>query len=329
MKMLRLIAASALLAVALAAQALPTVDAVQAQVKSGNYAQAEVMMQDVVIAKPNSARAHYLYAEILAHNQRFEQAAREAGRARDIDPALGFTDAAKFNSFMALLQRQQAATAVPAPAANTGAAADNSGLPTRHAAAPVQAPATPGVPMWAWAMGLAGIAAVVWAVVSRRQQAAALGQPPMAMAGNGYGQAVATPPGFGGGMGNGYGNGGQPGFGGAGGFGNGYPAQQAPGRGLMGVGLGVAGGVAAGMLAERLLHGDDNRSSGHAGSNWNDGGGNGLTPGAFGPGAGDSPAAHELEQRPIDFGSGADWGGDAGGDGAGSSDDSSGGDGGW
>jgi len=324
MKMLRQIAASALLAVALAAQALPTVDAVQAQVKSGNYAQAEVMMQDVVIAKPNSARAHYLYAEILAHNQRFEQASREASRAREIDPALSFTDAAKFNSFMTLLQREQAAARAPA--------ANNSGAMTAPSAravaqAPQPAPAAPGVPMWAWALGLAGIAAVIWAVVSRRQQAAGLGQRPMAMAGNG--NAMAATPGFGG-MGQGYAAQpmGQPGFGGPGGYGNGYPAQQAPGRGLMGVGLGVAGGVAAGMLAERLLHGNDNQNAGHGGSSWNDGAaGNGLTPGAFGPGSGDNAAAQELAQRPIDFGNGNDWGGDAGGDSAASSDGDNGG--GW
>jgi hypothetical protein len=85
---------------------------------------------------------------------------------------------------------------------------------------------------------------------------------------------------------------------------------------LLGTGLAVAGGVAAGMLAERLLEG------GHqAGSS------GGLFPAAAsGLGAGpydgrdEAAAARDLEERPVDFGSGDGWGGGDAGDG-GSSDD--------
>ncbi len=78
----------------------------------------------------------------------------------------------------------------------------------------------------------------------------------------------------------------------------------------MGVGLAAAGGVAAGMLAEKLLHeGHDER-----GLPRDSGGAGGFAPGGFDDGS----AANDLVSRDIDFGSGGnDWGGgDAGGGGS-------------
>ena len=70
------------------AWALPTIQQVEAELRQGNYAQAESMMNEVVTARPGSARAHYVYAEILAHNRNFAKAADEAQRARQIDPEM-------------------------------------------------------------------------------------------------------------------------------------------------------------------------------------------------------------------------------------------------
>jgi|GEM_PF-3188348 len=44
------------------------------------------MMSEVVAAKPDSAKAHYIYAEMLAHNRNFTKASKEAARARQLDP---------------------------------------------------------------------------------------------------------------------------------------------------------------------------------------------------------------------------------------------------
>ena len=96
MNLKRLFVTVALAVWAFSAAALPSVDAVQAEVQKGRYAQAETMMQEVVAAKPGSARAHYIYAEILAHNKRFDEARRQVSAAREIDPALSFTEPAKF-----------------------------------------------------------------------------------------------------------------------------------------------------------------------------------------------------------------------------------------
>ena len=123
-----------------AAFALPSFNDVESAVNAGNYAQAEQMMQEVVAAKPGSAKAHYVYAEILAHDAKFDQAAREAAQAQQIDPALSFTDPNKFRDFQRLLQREQAG-------ARGGVAAGNGYAPAEaaarlwqrtHAVAPVE-----------------------------------------------------------------------------------------------------------------------------------------------------------------------------------------------
>lgn len=276
MKSFRWLIAAALAAWSLSAAALPSVEQVQAEVRQGHYAQAEAMMAEVVAARPGSARAHYVYAEVLAHQRRFDDAAREAASARRLDPALSFTDPATFKAFEDLLERETRLAGSRANPTST----------TVPAMAPRDpAPTRGGVPGWVWAAGLAAVAALVFASLRRR---AAAPSAPMAPA-MGYGAGigpVATPP--------------------AGG-----------GSGLLGVGLAAAGGVAAGMLAERLLDGHrDARDAADPGL------GGGYVPGMFDDAGND--AARDLEQRPIDFGNGDGWGGgDVGGG------DGGGGDGGW
>jgi hypothetical protein len=260
-----------------AALALPSTAQVQAAVKAGDYPKAESMMQEVVTAKPQSAKAHYIYAEILAHDAKFSEAAVQARKAREIDPEIGFTDPDKFRAFEQTLNREQAAP-VTAPVTATQAA------PMRQA--PMQA-ASGGTPGWVWGLGFAVVAFLIWRMVSRR--AATAGGMAPAGAG-GYGMQPGAPqPGYG------------PGYGGGGGYGPGYG--QAPGGGLLRTGLAAAGGVAAGMLVEKMIDGNHRN---------NDNYGNGGSQGGMFDG-GSNQAATELENRPVDFGSGNDWGGDAGG----------------
>jgi hypothetical protein len=77
---------------------------------------------------------------------------------------------------------------------------------------------------------------------------------------------------------------------------------------MMGVGLAAVGGVAAGMLAEKLMSGGSHESMAAAASTPNQ---SGLVPGMFDDAGAASSAAYELQQEPVDFGSGDDWGGDA------------------
>lgn len=313
--MKRTAAALILVAASLGAWALPGVEAVQAEIRQGRYAEAETMMREVVAGKPGSARAHYVYAEILAHNGQLRQASSELQRARQLDPQLRFTDAAKVKAFE---QRLDAALredrVTPADTAASPSLSAPLPLPvpgTRQATPDTRAPAATatgtrsgseggGVPGWVWGLGGAGAALLLWRVLGARRQAPA-GQADWSARPAPTGMSIG-PVGASGGYGNG-----MPGM---------SPAPQAPGSGLAKAGLAAAGGFAAGILADRLLNGDhgsrdvDTRhDSASAGSG---SGGSGLIPGAFDDVPGGSQ--QDFSSQPIDFGNGGDdWGGDSGG----------------
>lgn len=278
---------------ALSAWALPSIDAVQAEIAKGRYTQAEDMMREVISAKPGSARAHYVYAELLAHDKRFEKAVLEAALARKLDPDIRFTQPEKFNAFVQLLDREQAAARAVVPvqrAQPTTPVRQEQALPARESG-------SSGIPGWIWGLGGAVLALVAWRTFAARQPprvaAAPAGVTPTWPAGavnpsqapgyaTGYGPATGSYP----------------------------PGVPPAGRsGLLGTGLAVAGGVAAGMLAEKLFEG--HRDAPPPASNVGSGG---LTPGYFDDPAPDNAAARELEERQIDSGTdagGDGWGADA------------------
>lgn len=293
------------------AWALPTEAEVQSQVKAGQYGQAEQSMAAVVAAKPDSAKAHYVYAEILAHQRKFDEAATHARRAKALDPAIKFTQPEKFKAFEALLEREQH----PGGTKAAGGAAAVTALPGDAkplqvpAAAPAERSSGPGVPGWVWGAGLAVIAVVLWKAVSRGFRSP-VGNAAMQM-------PVQTPV--------------QTPVGGYGGFGNvapgayGGPVQPPAGSGLrtgLAAGAGLAGGLAAGVLLDQMLHRGEGAGNGsHSADAGNAGAGSGLLTGVE-PGYFDrelqQDAADQLASRDIDFGNGDSW--DDGGS-SGSSDD--------
>ena len=298
--MKKLIACIVLASLSALAWALPTQQQVEAQVRQGNYAQAESMMREVVAARPDNARAHYVYAEILAHGGKLAQAADEARAARTIDPDVKFTDPEKFRTFEASLLRAQnpAPRTLPTPAPAETRIAQQRVAP---------ATASTGVPGWVWLAGLGAIGFVLWRMFARSRAASMAGGAVAPGAGSGAPMPSGVP-------GAPYG-GGVPGAPGAA-YGPGY-APQRPGSGMLGVGLGAAGGVAAGMLAERMLNSRREGNADHAST----------SPGFFDAPQGGS-GADDLANRPIDFGTGADdWG--SGSSDAGSSGDGGDGGGGW
>ena len=270
---------------------VPTVESVQQEVQRGNYAHAEAMMQEVVGAKPKSAKAHYIYAEILARNGRFDVAAREARSARELDPAIGFTQPDKFAAFEQLLQREQ------------GRAAENAGRQSNAAATTVPAeraaPVSSGVPGWVWMLGGLAVVVVLFKMFTSRAGAPNAGVAPMQQP-----------------------NVGGPGYGGGYGVNQGYAPMGGmqpgrPGGGMLGTGIAAAGGFAAGMLADDLLRGRHDASAATAGD---------VRGGDVGAAGGNQYAA-DLEQRQVDFGSGGNWDDNASGgsvDTGSSSDDGSG-----
>jgi len=261
-----------------AAHALPTVADVEAEVQRGNYAQAQSMMHDVVIAKPGSARAHYVYAEILAHNGNFADAAQETALARQLDPTLKFTNPESFNAFEQLLDREQQR----ASETGRGELSLDSLGPTisrsqNVSAQPPQHSANHGIgmPAWVWPIGLALFAFLVWRLM---RQGGGATSPAVVPAAAPYGSASGYAP--------------MPQFGPPGGV-----APSGTGS-LMGMGLAAAGGVAAGMLAEKFL--DRGREQRRDESLYDRGSFTDPTPVI------DSDA-RALESRGVDFGTGNDW----------------------
>ena len=264
------------------AWAVPTVQQVQAEVQQGHYSQAEGMMREVVDAKPGSAKAHYLYAEILAHNRSFSKAAEEAGKAKQLDPEVKFTQPDKFQAFEKLLEREQKAV--------QRTEISNPVFPATVAAAPPSS-AAGGIPGWVWLAALGVVGFLLWRGFSRSQATS-----PAASPSGAYGMPATAPS-------NGFGNASPGGYAGTGTpYMNAPPAS--PSGGLLKTGLAVAGGVAAGMMVDEMLH----RRPG-AGTDQFSGVQRGVS---------DVPptddAATELERRNVDFGSGNDW--DAGSSGA-------------
>ena len=134
---------------AAAAQTEPTMDQVYAAAKSGQLDQAQTMIQQVLIGHPNSAKAHYVQAEIAARQGQLPRAREALATAEKLAPGLPF---AKAESVQAL--RTQLAGTAAAPAAAT-------------VAAPVAAPAPPAKSLpWGLILlfGGAGIALLIFLV---------------------------------------------------------------------------------------------------------------------------------------------------------------------
>ncbi|WP_374349040.1 tetratricopeptide repeat protein [Chitinimonas sp.] len=210
----------------LLAWATPTQDEVKAAIGRGDYAAAETMMRQVVTDKPGSAKAHFIYAEILAHNGRFGEATDQALQAKRLDPAIHFTSPDKFRAFEAKLlnslnKQNQPPARVDRPVAEHAQAAPR-GEPAKESSSS----------LWLWIALFVLIGGGLYFILSRRSN------------------TVMQPAGMGGGFGGGqsYGGGGGPtvinnGMGGGSGIG-------------AGIG-GFAAGVAAAELYEHFAHGSE------------------------------------------------------------------------
>lgn len=149
------------------------------------------------------------------------------------------------------------------------------------AAAPLRAEGA-GIPIWVWLAASGAVGLLLWRGFSHSQATPSSGNSyavPGTVPTAGY---TTAPTGGGYGSGAGYTN---------------APLASPSGGGLLKTGLAVAGGVAAGMMVDEMLHrrqgaGTDQLS--------------GLQQGIFNPPPADD-AANELERSSVDFGHGSDW----------------------
>ncbi len=72
-----------------------TLDQVEALLHGGHLVQADHAIAQVLAAQPDSARARYLDARLLAAEGKWPLAEDELQRARRLDPTLGFAPAAQ------------------------------------------------------------------------------------------------------------------------------------------------------------------------------------------------------------------------------------------
>ena len=218
-----------LLCLAGAAAAADSPKDVQAAIDRGDYAAAQSMLRQAVSEHPSSAKAHYVLAEVLAHQGNIGEAKTEAAKAASLDPATHFTDPAKFQAFQ---RKLDAALGAPGAQRPLGSLRIIDAPQAPAAAAPAATARSGSSHLGLVIVG--GIALLLIFFLMRRRRDAA---PP----------ATAYPPPVDG----------QPPYGGYGGNGP-YGAYPPPAPPRSGVGSAVAaglGGVAAGMLLDEALRG--------------------------------------------------------------------------
>jgi hypothetical protein len=228
----------------------PTMHQVYLAAQAGKYEEAQAMMDKVLREHPNSAKAHFVEAELLARQGRMIEAAPELAKAEKIAPGLPFAKPeavsklrAQIDGSAKSLSPASAAPVTPAPVAQAPRASYS-----QREAAPREGG---GIP---WGMiFVVGIIAVVAYVIMNRRKAAAMNNGG-GFGGGGGGGAPFIPAGPSGG---GFGNSAQPPYPN---YGGGVPmgGQQAPG---MGMGSRIAGGLATGaavgagiVAGEALMH---------------------------------------------------------------------------
>ena len=203
----------------------------------GQMDKALAMMAQVLKDHPNSAKAHYVEAELLAHQGNIAEARKQFTTAENLAPGLPFAKPQSVSALRAQLSGRAGAATV----GNVAPASQNSGFP-----------------WWGWVVG-GGLVMAVLSFFRRRNQAQAYpggGYAPGGMAPGGYGPQGA--PGYGPGMGGGMGGGGM-------------------GSGIIGglaQGAAMGAGFAAGERVIDGLFGGHNHS-GQPAQNWDSGAGAG------------------------------------------------------
>jgi hypothetical protein len=245
-----------------------TIKQVYQAAESGKFIEAQAMMDKVLREHPNSGKAHFIEAELLARQGKFAQAGTELANAERLAPGLPF---AKPEAVQKLRTLVAGAKTPPATSASSTTSSTPAARHAEPAAAspnlsyerqvPVSEPAGGGIP-WGMVMLVGGLAVAAFLFFrnkATRQMAAQRYSPSAGPAGAGAA-----------GMGGAY-----PQYPNAGNAGNGAfgPGMGAPGGGI---GSGIMGGLAtgaavgAGMVAgQALMHHftDGNRPQHEGGGN--------------------------------------------------------------
>jgi hypothetical protein len=285
--------------------------------ESGKFIEAQAMMDKVLADHPNSGRAHFVEAELLAKQGKRSQAAAELATAERLSPGLKFAKPEAVQHLRAALGNRAGAVSPSTMGLSNPRPAAQEVTPAQ-APMPFQAPASRGLP-WGTLLVLGALIVLAFMFFRRKRPT----QPGMGAPGS-YGANF-----------QGYPQGGQPGYPNAGQPGYpqqpGYPPQPgygAPAAGMGGgLGSGIVGGLATGAalgagmvagqaLAHRFTDGNRDDSGNHLGS----GGGFGNTPSQ--PQVDAPPADYDMGGSDFGLNDSSSWdsGGDSGGGDSGGSD---------
>ncbi len=263
----------------------PTMHEVYLAAEGGRFIEAQAMMDKVLQEHPNSAKAHFVQAELFAKQGMLSKAGGELSRAETLEPGLPFAKPQAVQNLRGLI----ASTRQAAPAARNNA-------PSYSAAQAAPATQERGLPWGMLLLGGLGLVAFVMVVSRFMNRRAAANNNGMAYAANGAMQPA-----------------GAGGFGGGGMGGGGMMQPQAGG----GIGSGIMGGLATGaavgagiVAGQALMHHftDGDKPSGAAAPSSND---NWAPAPANDMGGNDFGVA---DSSSWDSGSGGGDGGDGGGD---------------
>ena len=228
----------------------PTLKQVYDEAQAGRLEQAQVMMQQVLVAHPGSAKAHFVQAELFARQGKLSPSREALATAEKLAPGLPFAKA-------------EAVTALRAQLAAKSASPVNNVTASRVQSAPAPAAPASSFP-WGIALALGGAAIAFFIYMQLKKEVAVMAPQPvyanqMPAAGGlngqqGFGMGNNTPNGMNNGMNPAYA---QPGYGQPG---YGQPQGNGMGGRIMGglaTGLAVGAGVMAAQAIGKSLMGND------------------------------------------------------------------------
>jgi hypothetical protein len=141
------------------AQAEPTLNQVYEAAQSGRLEQAQVMMQQVLVAHPGSAKAHFVQAELYAKQGQMGRAREALGSAEKLAPGLPFAKPDAVQRLRTLL-------------AGTSSQGTLSGTTSRALSTSAPVAPAPSFP-WGLALALGGGAIALGIFMTRKKTAAA------------------------------------------------------------------------------------------------------------------------------------------------------------
>ena len=225
-----------------AAQSEPTLNQIYETANSGKVEQAQVMMQQVLVAHPNSAKAHFVAAELSARQGKFSRAREDLATAEKLAPGLPFAKPEAVQSLRTQL------------AAKPGVATATSDARKKTPDLGLSAPASPASSFpWGIALALGGAAVALVVFLTRKKASAPVPSQPYPQRGSVSESGLSGPQTFGAATGAGPAYG-QPPYG--------QPSGSGIGGRMMGglaTGLAVGAGVVAAEAIGKNLMGRNER----------------------------------------------------------------------